>query len=184
MSYSVSNLKLIAVGIITVLFLVTLTVIYNVHGKSVAAVQCGDERKQCLEACFGYVNVSSIFNNGTVEYNITDLDVMEAEDTNSSLLTCMEKCPDSDACPPSVNELIGNDTVVMQYVSETEKYITEDGHFDLKGAQKDNASSEILFIGENFESIAEEDAEGVKVQGIPIKWYGRWWDPIMEVVNR
>jgi hypothetical protein len=66
--------------------------------------------------------------------------------------------------PPSVDELIGNDTTVREYVSKTEKYITEDGHFDLEKAREDNTSSEIINTGEYFNYINTDDTSEVGIQ--------------------
>jgi hypothetical protein len=173
MAFSTSTAKwLVGVSFATVVLVVIMALISD-HPHLPAVQQCSEESAQCIDACFS-VNVSSVINNGTGENPMTDSDVMESEDESSSLPTCTEKCPGSDDCFLSVDELIGNDTTVREYVSETEKYITEDGHFDSEKAREDHASSEVINAGEYYNYISTNNTNEV---GIQWKFYGNWCGP-------
>jgi hypothetical protein len=75
-----------------------------------------------------------------------------------------------------VNEVI-EDPIVIEYVSEAETYVTLDGDFDLIMAREDNVSSDILFIGDYYNYVVNDDTNTVKLQGIRYPYYGKWCGP-------
>jgi hypothetical protein len=161
--------------LIVVVFALALVVVIAIalhYDQHPAVVQCSQESKQCVDACFHDDDPLMGLN-----------DTVNPINGNSSLLDCLAECPDSNACmsedqTKEVEEL----RKWREDFKAIEKYLIHNPHntrlviFDEQKAKSDHLSQYLIDIGEEVQNVSigfsESTTIGIKKIVVPI--YGKW----------